>query len=1275
MKKIPEHNYIISKTSIFIIFNKNKSFIKRRLSLFCFIILFHIIKLDNSYITLRLTSTGNKAILYSGYSIKPSEVFIDGNPKEILNSYDVDETNIIKLKFNTSITDCYMMFFQCDSIIEINFTNFDTSLCANMAKMFKECKNLKSLDLSSFNTSSVYNFCDMFWDCVKLESLNVSSFDTNKAVNMGHMFCNCESLISIDISNFYVKGVCFFDNMFNGCKAIKSIYFPNFDMSSATRMNDIFLSCENLEYINIQNYKTDIALNDTFFLGTTKNVSICIEKMELIKINDNNVCERINCLDTSINLIKKINLEDNSCTSNCSLVNYNYEYNDKCYESCLNHTFYDNFKCGDCHPDCEECEGPSTVNSSNCKTCKPEKFYNYGNCLNNCSRGFYTNTTTNQNICKCELEQCFTCSQESLNYNLCTSCENGSFPIYDINNTYYPFLNCSNSPEGYYLDNETLMYKICYISCKKCNISGNDNEHNCLECKNEYNFEIHFDYYKNCYDNCSYYYYFDKNQNLSFCTNDSKCPQYYDKLIEDKRECVFNCSENENYNYEFQKKCYNKCPENSTERENSLELEQYSFDNKYFCKPICNEENPFEKIYTQECIKKCDIKSYVNKSCIINYQGKDENDYIKPYNIMLKMLEEGFTSIDYDTSDLENGFNNIIKYNDLTITLTTTDIQKNDKKNGNVTTIDLKKCEYLLKDAYNISYNETLFIKKIDVKQHGMLIPKIEFDVYYKLNDTNLIKLNLSYCTDTKIDISIPVKISGNIDIHNSSSGYYNDLCYKTKSDIGTDITLKDRKNEFIENNKTVCQDNCIFTEYDNIIHKAKCSCDVIESSSNFENMKIERKNLYKNFIDIKNIANINLLVCYKELFTIKGIIKNYGSYSIITIIIGHLIIILIFYLKNLYNNIKEKINEISFCINNQDSNSENKKNLEIIADSHKNEIYENITNQINNNKSDLSKSMKHLTIKPNVQNLNTTAGVRRSKYSNTLKKKKKKIHNGKNKIVNTINFNNIKFEETKNDPTFEDKSKHNPLSSKNKDKISDKIKNIMVYNDEELNNLPYEEALKLDKRNYCEYYFSLLKTKHPLLFTFFNNTDYNSTIIKINLFIFNFSLFFAINTLFFSDDTMHKIYEDKGSFNFLYQLPQIIYSSLISLIFNSLLEMLALTEGEISELKKIKDKNEFNKRVDIIEIKIKIKFVIYFILSTIFLMFFWYYISIFCSIYAHTQIHLIKDTLLSFVLSQIDPFIFYLLPGIFRIPSLSNSNNKQFILYKFSTILQVIFL
>ena len=40
-----------------------------------------------------------------------------------------------------------------------------------------------------------------------------------------------------------------------------------------------------------------------------------------------------------------------------------------------------------------------------------------------------------------------------------------------------------------------------------------------------------------------------------------------------------------------------------------------------------------------------------------------------------------------------------------------------------------------------------------------MKIPKVIFDVYCKLNDTNLIKLDLSICQNTRVEISIPIKI------------------------------------------------------------------------------------------------------------------------------------------------------------------------------------------------------------------------------------------------------------------------------------------------------------------------------------------------------------------------------------------------------------------------------------------------------------------------------------------------------------------------------------
>ena len=111
-------------------------------------------------------------------------------------------------------------------------------------------------------------------------------------------------------------------------------------------------------------------------------------------------------------------------------------------------------------------------------------------------------------------------------------------------------------------------------------------------------------------------------------------------------------------------------------------------------------------------------------------------------------------------------------------------------------------------------------------------------------------------------------------------------------------------------------------------------------------------------------------------------------------------------------------------------------------------------------------------------------------------------------------------------------------------------IKKVLCYNDNELNSLDYEKALLNDKRTFMQYYLSLLKIKHLVVFAFYNNNnDYNSQIIKINLFFFFLSVHFTVNALFFNDNTMHKIAEDEGSFNFVCHIPQIILSSIISVL------------------------------------------------------------------------------------------------------------------------------
>ena len=161
-------------------------------------------------------------------------------------------------------------------------------------------------------------------------------------------------------------------------------------------------------------------------------------------------------------------------------------------------------------------------------------------------------------------------------------------------------------------------------------------------------------------------------------------------------------------------------------------------------------------------------------------------------------------------------------------------------------------------------------------------------------------------------------------------------------------------------------------------------------------------------------------------------------------------------------------------------------------------------------------------------------------------------------------------------------------------------------------------------------------------------------------------------NALFFNDDTMHKIYEDKGEYNLLYQLPQIIYSTLISKFINALIKYLALSQNIFINIKHEKDKKNLgNKSIKKIKRNLKIKFILFFIIAFINLVLFWYYITCFCGIYENTQIHLIKDSLFGFLLSLLLPFILDLIPGIFRIPSLRVKKPTRNCLYKLSTIIE----
>ena len=158
------------------------------------------------------------------------------------------------------------------------------------------------------------------------------------------------------------------------------------------------------------------------------------------------------------------------------------------------------------------------------------------------------------------------------------------------------------------------------------------------------------------------------------------------------------------------------------------------------------------------------------------------------------------------------------------------------------------------------------------------------------------------------------------------------------------------------------------------------------------------------------------------------------------------------------------------------------------------------------------------------------------------------------------------------------------------------------------------------------------------------------------------------MNALFFNDDSMHKIYEDEGKYDFLYQIPQILYSTIISQIISSLLEILSLSQEDILDIKNEESKKKIKEKTKKVINCIKIKCIIFFIIGIILLFCFWYYLSAFCAIYYNTQNSLIKDTFISFLTSMISPFILNLLPGIFRIIALRHEIKTLYIISKIIT-------
>ena len=1167
----------------------------------------------------------------------------------------------------SSVTDMSSMFENCNSLESIDFSNFDTSNVKSMQNMFRNCYSLISLDLTSFRTPHLTIMNEMFASCESLKRVDLSSLDTSLVTSMSLLFYNCYELTSLDITNFITSNVTLMNKLFMNCESLESIDLSKFDTSNTINMSSMFYGCSSLISLNLSNFNTlnvenmeymfydceilqflDISNFDTsevvsmgyMFSNCLFLTSLDISSFDLSQKNIEYLFANCNLL-SSIKFSKKYKLPSKidkmfyGCSSLTSLDLYNFDFGlidnmEYLFYNCssltsLNLSNIDTYSITTLQGMFYGCESLETLNIKKWNTpslLKIDKMF--FNCIS---------------LISLDLNGIKTSLVEDMSY-LFYNCVNlksidiSSFDTSKVTNMEFMFYKCisltSLDLSNFYaplLEDILSMFE----SCRNL-ISLDLSSFNCQNLKTinfmladcislEYINLSNLGVIKEIYSVDPF---LGVVENIVYCIKNSSNNEVIRKELSYKMCAINDCSTNWKNNRKKiipdKDSCIDDCSEDETYKyeykyicyDKCPKGTHSNKDNTYLCESNVNEcvaKYPFISLIDYTCEGECHSEDFFNDICsinIINNQSQNNSQYIL-ISTIINEIEDGSLN-ELLLEELFNEKNDIIKIDYDILYQITSSYNQNNKEYENISTIILGECELILKKNYYISSNEILIIFKTEQYIEDLYIPLIEYEIFNPITNE---KLNLDYCRNESINIefNIPVSINeNNLIIYDPNNSYYNDICYTYTTDKGTDISLYDRQNEFNNKNLSICPKNCFYKEYNSTNSKVTCICEVQDRFSLFS--KINNTEIIYKFVTSKKFTNFDILKCYKLLFSKEGLIKNAGSYII-------LIIIFIYIILSIY-----------FCV----------KEYSLICD------------QIND------------IISAKIYDFDNNSRIDRENNSTEIISSSKKSKNSDLKNIDKSNLDSkIDSEISVNKNIFNKKSKSLEKSE---------IDKTMDYIDYEMNTIPYKEAIENDKRTYFQYYKSLIKTNHILIFIFFKNEDYNSYIIKICLLLFSFPLYMVTNTLFFNDSFIHKIYLDKGIYNLKYSLPFIIYSVLICSVILIIFRLIFLTNRNILDIKHEKNKSSLNARVKVEFKNINIKFLCFFIFSFIFLICFWYYLSCFCAVYKNTQIYLIKNTLISYAISLIYPFIIYFIPGFFRINAFKSPG---IYLYKISQIIQLL--
>ena len=984
--------------------------------------------------------------------------------------------------------------------------------------------------------------------------------------------------------------------MFESITSIKEIDLSQLDFSLVKNMELMFHNCYNIEKINFGKINTSLVDNMSgLFYKCSSLKSIDVTNFDTSSVTNMNsmfkLCESLTSLDVS-------NFNTSKIEDMYDLFGYCYNLNS------IDVSNFDTSRVTNMQGMFYECYCLKYLDLSNFNTSSLKKM---NSMFANTVSLFYINLNSFRIKNDTEILEAFVgtnpdlkvCINDSETTNILMSqiknldCINICFEenIKISLNENKCFKSCNESQFKYEYKN------YCYEKCPINSFIKDNDEYICIDKNNDdsYYLDNNTGMYKECYKSC-------KKCNERGNEINNNCFECKDDFIflndsKDDRNCYEECNyfyyidEYDNYNCTKERICPDKF--------NKL------IKAKNKCIDKCENDNIFKYEFNNTCYEHCPNGTNQSNNICFYKEIIEEDRYIN-------IFKEYISNNDIIKNVTESKNDYVKKINDVIYQITTTENQKINKENNkNISTIDLENCENILRKKYNISETLPLTLLKIDYISPYTLIPIVNYEIYHPLNKT---KLNLSYCKN--IELNIPVVIDEKEEFkYDPKSEFYNDICFSYTTDNGTDIILNDRKEEFKHNNLSLCENNCEFIKYDKSNKQSSCVCPIKNGIEPISEIIQNPNKLSNNFsldeIDSNLISsNSETMKCTNTLFSKEGIISNISSYIILLIILQFLLSILLF-IKCGCSSIEGLTSEV--------------------LDSRNIEIKERKSHIIKGNKpvnEDLDKKIKYYPPKRNKENdfnlkliksnNSKTSNYRESFFSlKTKKTKKRKTHN-----LSGIDI------------------------------IPDKIKNNS-YVDYELNTLIYEKAILVDKRTFGKYYFSLLKIKHPIIFGFCPIKDYNLSIIKMCIFSLSFSIYYTINLEFFNLKIIHKLYEEGGKYDIVYFLPKILLAFVISHFICVIIKYIFLSERNIIQIKMQQTFAKANNIASKITRIILLKCIIFFILGVSFLIFFWMLLSSFGAVYKNTQIIVFENTLISFGISLIYPFIINIFPGILRVCSI----------------------